>query len=42
MESITPPEGFRHQAAIQVRWGDMDALGHVSLHADEVGQPTFV
>ncbi|HVU13745.1 MAG TPA: thioesterase family protein [Phototrophicaceae bacterium] len=30
MESITPPEGFRHQAAIQVRWGDMDALGHVN------------
>ncbi len=30
MESITPPQGFRHQAAIQVRWGDMDALGHVN------------
>jgi len=30
MQSITPPEGFRHQYALQVRWGDMDALGHVN------------
>jgi len=25
-----PPEGFRHITPIQVRWGDMDALGHVN------------
>ncbi len=30
MTTITAPEGFRHQYAIQVRWGDMDALGHVN------------
>lgn len=30
MTTITPPEGFRHHYAIQVRWGDMDALGHVN------------
>jgi acyl-CoA thioester hydrolase len=28
--SLTPPEGFRHHILIQVRWGDMDALGHVN------------
>lgn len=27
---ITPPEGFRHHIPIQVRWSDMDALGHVN------------
>ena len=30
MDSIPPPEGFRHHLALQVRWGDMDALGHVN------------
>ena len=30
MDSVTPPAGFRHQYAIQVRWSDMDALGHVN------------
>lgn len=30
MDSISPPEGFRHHLALQVRWGDMDALGHVN------------
>ncbi len=30
MDSITPPPGFRHHYALQVRWGDMDALGHVN------------
>ena len=30
MDSITPPEGFRHHLAVQVRWGDMDAFGHVN------------
>lgn len=25
-----PPEGFRHAAPIQIRWGDVDALGHVN------------
>ena len=30
MTSITPPQGFRHTQPIQVRWGDMDALGHVN------------
>lgn len=29
-ESITPPEGFQHHLAVQVRWGDMDAFGHVN------------
>lgn len=29
---ITPPpfEGFRHATPIQIRWGDVDALGHVN------------
>jgi acyl-CoA thioester hydrolase len=30
MDSMTSPEGFRHHLALQVRWGDMDALGHVN------------
>ena len=30
METIAPPEGFRHHLPVQVRWGDMDALGHVN------------
>lgn len=30
MTPITPPEGFRHQTAVQVRWGDVDAMGHVN------------
>ncbi len=30
MTTITPPGGFRHHYPIQVRWGDMDALGHVN------------
>jgi acyl-CoA thioester hydrolase len=32
ISSITPPppQGFRHAAPIQVRWGDVDALGHVN------------
>ncbi len=30
MDSLTPPEGFRHHLAVQVRWGDMDAFGHVN------------
>ncbi len=30
MTTISPPEGFRHHYPIQVRWGDMDALGHVN------------
>src|SRR5262249_22727502 len=30
MDSITAPEGFRHHQPIQVRWGDMDAFGHVN------------
>lgn len=30
MENIALPEGFRHHLPIQVRWGDMDALGHVN------------
>ncbi|MEP7293079.1 MAG: thioesterase family protein [Chloroflexota bacterium] len=32
MDSITPPtsEGYRHHLAVQVRWGDMDAFGHVN------------
>lgn len=29
-ETITPPDGFRHHLAVQVRWGDMDAFGHVN------------
>ena len=28
--SLAPPEGFRHHIPIQVRWVDMDALGHVN------------
>lgn len=28
--TFTPPEGFRHHVPIQVRWSDMDALGHVN------------
>lgn len=30
MSEVTAPEGFRHHVAMQVRWGDMDALGHVN------------
>ena len=30
MSMIQAPEGFRHHVPIQVRWGDMDALGHVN------------
>ena len=30
MQSITLPEGFRHTFPMQVRWSDMDALGHVN------------
>lgn len=30
MTSITPPDGFRHHVPIQVRWGDLDAMGHVN------------
>lgn len=30
MDPITPPPGFRHHYPLQVRWGDMDALGHVN------------
>lgn len=30
MTTITPPDGFRHHTPIQVRWGDMDAMGHVN------------
>lgn len=26
----TPPTGYRHETPIQVRWADMDALGHVN------------
>jgi acyl-CoA thioester hydrolase len=29
MESLVLP-GFRHHFPLQVRWGDMDALGHVN------------
>ena len=29
-EPITPPDGFRHHLAVQVRWGDMDSFGHVN------------
>ncbi len=28
--TITPPEGFRHFVNIQIRWGDMDVMGHVN------------
>jgi acyl-CoA thioester hydrolase len=28
--SFTLPEGYRHYVPIQVRWSDMDALGHVN------------
>ncbi len=27
---VTPPAGFRHHYPLQVRWSDMDALGHVN------------
>jgi len=27
---LTPPDGFRHHLPMPVRWGDMDALGHVN------------
>ena len=27
---MTAPTGFRHATPLQVRWGDMDALGHVN------------
>lgn len=27
---MTPPEGFHHHYPLQVRWSDMDALGHVN------------
>lgn len=30
MNSIPLPEGFRHHYPLQVRWSDMDALGHVN------------
>jgi acyl-CoA thioester hydrolase len=30
MDSIIPPQGFRHHYPLQVRWSDMDALGHVN------------
>ena len=30
LNTMTPPAGFRHATAVQVRWGDMDALGHVN------------
>lgn len=30
MTTIHPPEGFRHLQFIQVRWGDLDAMGHVN------------
>lgn len=25
-----PPEGYRYETHIQVRWADLDALGHVN------------
>jgi acyl-CoA thioester hydrolase len=28
--SIVPPAGFTHGVPIQVRWGDLDAMGHVN------------
>lgn len=30
MNLITPPAGFTHSISIQVRWGDLDAMGHVN------------
>ncbi len=30
MTDVITPEGFRHHIAVQVRWGDLDALGHVN------------
>jgi acyl-CoA thioester hydrolase len=30
MDSLVYPEGFRHHFPVQVRWGDMDAFGHVN------------
>lgn len=30
MTPINPPEGFRHQTLVPVRWGDVDAMGHVN------------
>ena len=30
MDTAVTMPGFRHHCAIQVRWGDMDALGHVN------------
>jgi acyl-CoA thioester hydrolase len=30
MTAVLTPEGFRHHIDIQVRWGDLDALGHVN------------
>ncbi len=27
---MPPPANFRHATGLQVRWGDMDALGHVN------------
>lgn len=30
MTDLITPEGFRHHIAVQVRWGDLDALGHVN------------
>ncbi|MDZ4768555.1 MAG: thioesterase family protein [Chloroflexota bacterium] len=27
---LPPLDGFRHAAPIQIRWGDLDALGHVN------------
>jgi len=30
MHSIALPPGFAHSIPIQVRWGDLDAMGHVN------------
>lgn len=30
MTHVPAPDGFRHHTPIQVRWADMDALGHVN------------
>lgn len=30
MSTITLPAGFTHTVSIQVRWGDLDAMGHVN------------
>lgn len=30
MNSYPPPEGYRHATPIEVRWGDLDAMGHVN------------